>query len=140
MKPTSIDQLKTYAEGQVVQLPNFSEGQTFFARLRRPSMLALAKSGKIPNALLQTANKLFGGKGVDEKKNSAMSELFQILDIVCDACFVEPTYSQIKEAGIELTDEQYMFIFNYTQTGVKALEQFRQQSINVQPAVNGSQV
>ena len=40
--------------------------------------------------------------------------------------FVEPSWSELKNAGIELTDEQYMFIFNYTQEGVKALEPFRE--------------
>lgn len=125
---TPLESLQEYARGAVVQLPSFSEDQPFVARLRRPSMMALAKSGKIPNSLLNTANSLFMGKGVDSNNEGALKEVLSIVDILCDAAFVEPTYSQLKEAGVELTDEQYMAVFNYTQQGVKALEPFREKS------------
>lgn len=131
-KITSLDQLKQYAAGQVIELPAFSEDQPFVARLKRPSMLALAKANKIPNSLLLTANNLFAGSGVDKKKPEALKEVFQVLDVICEACFVEPTYQDLREAGVELTDEQYMFLFNYTQRGVRALESFRPQSQNSQ--------
>lgn len=125
---TPLESLQEYARGAVVQLPPFSEDQPFVARLRRPSMMALAKSGKIPNSLLNTANSLFMGKGLDSNNEGALKEVLSIVDILCDAAFVEPTYSQLKEAGVELTDEQYMAVFNYTQQGVKALEPFRGKS------------
>ena len=125
---TPLESLQEYARGAVVQLPPFSEDQPFVARLRRPSMMALAKSGKIPNSLLNTANSLFMGKGLDSNNEGALKEVLSIVDILCDAAFVEPTYSQLKEAGVELTDEQYMAVFNYTQQGVKALEHFRGES------------
>ena len=38
---------------------------------------------------------------------------------------MEPTLQQIKSAGLELSDDQIMAIFSYTQVGVKALESFR---------------
>lgn len=125
---TPLESLQEYARGAIVQLPPFSEDQPFVARLRRPSMMALAKSGKIPNSLLNTANSLFMGKGMDSNNEGALKEVLSIVDILCDAAFVEPTYSQLKEAGVELTDEQYMAVFNYTQQGVKALEPFREKS------------
>lgn len=125
---TPLESLQEYARGAVVQLPSFSEDQPFVARLRRPSMMTLAKSGKIPNSLLNTANSLFMGKGIDSNNEGALKEVLSIVDILCDAAFVEPTYSQLKEAGVELTDEQYMAVFNYTQQGVKALEPFRGES------------
>lgn len=125
---TPLESLQEYARGAVVQLPSFSEDQPFVARLRRPSMMALAKSGKIPNSLLNTANSLFMGKGMDSNNEGALKEVLSIVDILCDAAFVEPTYSQLREAGVELTDEQYMAVFNYTQQGVKALEPFREES------------
>ena len=122
MDITSLAQLTKYTEGQIVELPSFAEGQPFVARLRRPSMLALAKSGKIPNTLLNTANDLFmGNSGKNKLKEDYLKDVFEVLDVICNACFMEPTYAQLQEAGVELTDDQYMFIFNYTQTGVKAL-------------------
>lgn len=126
---TSIEQLLKYNEGQIVELPPFAEGQTFVARVKRPSMMALVKSGKIPNSLLKTANSLFIKGGVsDEFNEKVLDNLFDVLDIICDATFIEPSYSDIKKAGITLTDDQYMFIFNYTQAGVKSLENFRKKS------------
>lgn len=128
MKVTSIDQLKLMSGGEVVQLPPFVQGQDFYAKLRRPSMLKLVQSGQIPNSLLRTANMLFSG-GVDQeldRDDEFMKDMFDLIDVLAEAVFVEPSWSELKQAGIELTDEQYMFIFNYTQKGVKALEPFRE--------------
>lgn len=126
MKVTSIEQLVKYSDGQIVELPPFAEGQRFVAKIKRPSMMGLIKSGKIPNSLLKTANSLFLKGGVSsEGDDKVLDNLFDVLDVLCEATFVEPKYKDIKEAGINLTDEQYMFIFNYTQSGVKSLEKFR---------------
>lgn len=140
MNVTSINQLAKYARGQVVELPPFADDQPFVARIKRPSMLALVKAGRIPNSLLTTANSLFAGRGINTGNLEALPELFGVLDVLCDACFVEPTYSQLKEAGVELTDDQLMFIFTYTQQGVKALEPFRKQSKSNRAAGNVDKV
>lgn len=132
-KVTSIKTLKEYAKGQLVELPPFGENQPFVVRLRRPSMLVLAKQGKIPNALLNTANKLFLDKRkLDDEKQELMPEMFDVIDVIIEAALVEPTFAQIKEAGVEITDDQMLAIFNYTQMGVKALERFHTESaVNV---------
>lgn len=127
-KVTTIDQLKLMAGGEIVKLPPFIQGQDFYAKLRRPSMLKLVQSGQIPNSLLRTANMLFSG-GVNEeleRDDEFMKDIFELIDVLAEAVFVEPSWNSLKQAGIELTDEQYMFIFNYTQEGVKALEPFRE--------------
>lgn len=127
---TSIEELKNYSNGNIVELPSFGEGQPFVARLKRPSMLILVKSGKIPNTLLTHANKMFE-QGINGSFNAAddkaMEDMFGVLDAICEASFVQPTYQELREAGIELTDEQLMFVFGYAQNGVKQLESFRKQ-------------
>lgn len=122
---TSISQLSEYSKGQLVELPAFAKDQPFFARLRRPSMLALASSGKIPNTLLGAANKLFDNS-LDTNSTSMLKDFYDVIDTIMESAFVEPTYQQIKDAGVQLSDDQLIFVFNYTQQGVKALEQFRQ--------------
>ena len=70
---------------------------------------------------------LFSG-GVNEeldRDDEFMKDMFDLIDVLAEAVFVEPSWSELKQAGIDLTDEQYMFVFNYTQEGVKALEPFR---------------
>lgn len=123
---TSLEQLKQYANGNIVRLPDFAEGQPFVAKLKRPSILGMAKQGKIPNSLLIKTNELFVQSGsLDTEENSMMQEIYDVIDLIANETFVEPTYDEIKSTGIELTDEQMMFIFNYSQQGVKALESFR---------------
>lgn len=124
---TSIEDLKNYASGTVVEMPPFAEGQPLIARLKRPSILGMAKQGKIPNTLLVKANELFlqNGAGLDAEEEDTMKQLYDVLDLIAKETLVEPTYEEIKSVGLELTDEQMMFLFNYSQQGVKALESFR---------------
>jgi hypothetical protein len=123
---TSITQLSEYAKGQVVRLPGFAPDQPFVARLKRPSMLALVKSGKIPNALLETASSLFDGKSKSNEATNTMGDMYEVLEIIAEASLVSPTMAEIKSAGIELTDEQFIAIFNYSQQGVEGLKSFRE--------------
>lgn len=133
---TSIEELVKASQGTLVELPPFAEGTRFVARLKRPSMLAMIKGGKIPNSLLLAANELFSKSSWDVDDEEALSNLFQIMDILCGACFVEPKYEDIKAAGVELTDDQLMFVFNYTQQGVEALRPFRKEQENTESDLN----
>ena len=129
MKITSISDLQSFAAGTVVRLPDFGEGQPFVARIRRPSMLMLAKAGKIPNSLLSAAGELFtkGGSGMDTDNENMLGEMYDIMSVICEAALIQPSLAEIKSAGLELSDDQMMAIFNYTQAGVKALESFRKE-------------
>ena len=140
MTVTTLDQLKEYGKGQIVRLPDFAEDQPFVVRLKRPAMLALAKAGKIPDNLLTTANGLFAGNKDLYQSEEALKDIFTVIDVICEACFVEPTYVQLKGAGIELTDEQLLAVFNYTQRGLKALEPFRSKPEYNQPTNNDTEV
>lgn len=124
---TSLSQLKSYSTGAVIELPPFSEGQPLVARVKRPSLLSLAKSGEIPNSLLTTANELFasGGRGIDRNNGDMLKDMYGVMEAIAKASLIEPSFDDIKEAGLELTDEQMMAIFSYSQEGVKALESFR---------------
>lgn len=138
---TSIEKLKEYSRGDVVALPPFSKGKEFYARLKRPSILAMVKSGKIGNSLLSKTNELFMTSRIDDMEDEGLlSEMLDILESVAAESFVEPTYKQIKEAGIQLTDEQMMFVFNYSQEGVKALEPFRTEQTDRECSSNGETV
>lgn len=121
---TSIADLQKYSGGSIVQLPSFGVGQEFVAKLRRPSMLMLMKNGKIPNTLLAKATQLFESSEQLFANESSMQEVYDVMEIMCEATFVQPTYKELKDAGIELTDEQLMFVFNYSQQGVNAITPF----------------
>lgn len=128
----SIEELKKLAEGEIVELPSFKGDERIKVRLRRPSMLFMIKSGKIPNDLLVEANKLFtqgtGGLATNQKDLNDPTTLVkttELLECVCEEAFVEPTYKQICDAGIKLTDSQLLAVFEYTQNGVANLKSFR---------------
>ena len=125
---TSLEELKLYAMGEVVELPPFINDEPFVVRLKRPSFLNLAKTGMIPNTLLASANELFNKGTISTSKNGvdaeALKEMSEILDIIVEASLAEPTAKQLKEIGLELTDQQKMEIFNYSQVGIKALSSF----------------
>lgn len=132
LTPTSLEDLARYSKGSLIQLPSFGDGQPFVAYVRRPSLLILAANGSIPNSLLGMATKLFkqAGSVINEAKPEDFKEATKVFEILAEAALVEPTYQQIKEAGLNLTDEQLALIFNYTQQGVKALEPFRAKQKN----------
>lgn len=127
LKVTPISDLIEYNRGQIVRLPDFAENQPFYVRLRRPSMLMLAKSGKIPNKLLSTANDLFMGNTASEEgyDENFLNNMYEVIDTIVEASLVEPSYDDLKKNGIELTDQQLLAIFNYTQEGVNSLDSFR---------------
>lgn len=119
---TTMSELQNYAKGAVVKLPDFAEGQPFVARLRRPSMLVLSKKGKIPNQLMSQASELFaGGSQMNTNDPELLNNLSDLMRVICEASLIEPTLEEIDNSGVDLTDEQMMAIFNYSQTGNKAL-------------------
>lgn len=134
---TSIEELKKVAMGELVELPPFAEGSEFIARLRKPSMMALAKAGRIPNSLLDSANELFAGNKAKTAKELSkpdnLSKMYDLCKIMAEASLMEPTYKELQNAGIELTDTQLLAIFTYSQTGVKKLESFREGEGNSKP-------
>jgi hypothetical protein len=118
MKITTKDELAKIKDGEIVELPEFSEGQPFIARLRRPSLLYLCKSGVIPNELLGLAQKMYEGKAETVK----LGEYYDVVKVILETAMVEPKFEDVE--GI-LTDEQIICIYNYTQLGVRALKPFR---------------
>lgn len=128
MNVTSIEQLKIISKGQVVELLGWGE-ESFVCRLKRPSLLGLVASGKIPNPLLNSAHILFYGPQTS-KDVISMKDQRELLEIIAKAAMVEPTYEQLNEIGLELTDAQLNEIYNFTQAGVQALELFRKKQSN----------
>lgn len=142
LKPTTPQQLNLYSQGIVIELPSFSEGQPFIARMTRPSIMYLAKTGQIPNALLSKAGEMFaeGSKAFKDDNGGMLNEVYDIMYAIAGASLMKPTLAEIESAGVQLTDEQLMFIFNYSQNGIKALEQFRRQREVLEHHHNSEQV
>lgn len=123
MAATSIEKLKKLSQGQEVELQGWDE-EPFVCVLKRPSLLGLVENGDIPNPLLHAAYILFNGSN-NPKDQVNLKEMNDLYRIIAKAAMVNPTYDQVVEAGLELTDMQLLEIYRFTQLGVKSLISFR---------------
>ena len=123
MAVTSIEKLKKIAQGQEVELQGWDE-EPFVCVLKRPSLLGLVENGDIPNPLLHAAYILFNGSN-NPKDQVNLKEMNDLYRIIAKAAMVSPTYEQLEEIGLELTDMQLLEIYRFTQLGVKSLISFR---------------
>lgn len=126
LKVTSLEDLKKMAECDVIELPKFKQEMPFIAKVKRVSLLNLVRRGVIPNQLLSAAEELFYGK-TSNKGNVDIKALTDVMFIMAENTLVEPSIKDIQDTGLELTDEQLVALFNYSQKGVEELESFRKE-------------
>ncbi|WP_315114552.1 esterase [uncultured Clostridium sp.] len=124
MEVISLEQLKQMAEYDVIELPRFKPEIPFNVKVKRVSLLNLVRKGIIPNKLLSAAEELFYGKQAS-KGNVDLAQLTNVMFIMAENALVEPSIKELESVGLELTDEQIVALFNYTQQGVQELESFR---------------
>lgn len=130
----SADSIQT---SRVVRLPGWC-GEDWECELRRPSLLTLAAKGAIANPLLKTARKLFySGVSPD---GGDLAEEGRVLLEIARAALVKPSFAELEAAGIDLTDEQLVAIFQFTQLGAAALDRFRQLPADTQRDRHGAAV
>lgn len=111
-----------YECNKKVLLPGWHGDEPFEAVLKRPSLLAMAATGIIPNELMGAAQKLFN-EGCDSSLE--FDKLGALLLAVAKEALVEPTFAELEAANCPLTDMQLAAIYSFTQAGVRALEPFR---------------
>ena len=109
---------------QTITLPGWGGDDAFICKAKRPSLFNMAATGLIPNPLLNTVQQLFTA---DAKKVNAIELDKQAKALIAMARYalVAPTYDEIIEAGLVLTDEQLLAIYSFALGGVAALEPFR---------------
>lgn len=120
---TPIAELSQMSGPRVVELPGFEPGTTVRFCLRRANLRELARGGRIPNPLLPAAQRLY--EGAQSAARAGFDEVARVMDEVVCSAMVEPTMRQLREAGVELTEEQFGLIWAYSQKGVEALRPFR---------------
>lgn len=123
MAVTSLEKLKELSKGIEVELQGW-DNEPFICILKRPSLLGLVESGDIPNPLLNAAYILFNGAKTP-KDVVSLKEQKELFTIIARASMVDPTYQDLEDIGLELTDLQLMEIYKFTQLGLKSLISFR---------------
>lgn len=133
MQVTSLEQLKNIRMNDIEELPPFADGTPFIAELRKPNMIMLMSSGNVPNSLMKIAMEVFQKNNTSKVINKSLEdpkelqELVKLLLFLAEQCLVKPSFKQLQELEIELNENQLSAILTYSQGGVKALENFREQ-------------
>ena len=135
MQITSLEQLQAIKQTEIIELPSFEDGTPLNVEVKKPNMMQLIAAGKIPNTLLSSAMELFNGRAGEKMQKAAdnagdLKDLVGLMNVIAEASLIKPTYKEIKKIGIELTDNQLMGLLMYSQGGIKALENFRNQQAN----------
>lgn len=136
LQTTTLEQLKAIKKTEVVSLGAFDDGTELIAEVQRPYLLDLITSGKIPNSLLTAAMTMFkDGAGTVVKQSvdsvEALQQMVGLMKALAESCLVNPSYANISDCGLRLSQDQLMNILAYVQGGASHLENFRnQQSSN----------
>ena len=124
-EPVTIESLRKYADySQVVEIPNFEGDGLMPVRLRRTSLRGMLTAGKIPNTLMAAAQRLYEGTA-NSKASATFADVMRVMDCVVADAMVAPSHKDLRDADIELTEQQVTAIYAYAQQGAKALEPFR---------------
>ncbi len=114
---------------------------TFKVKLKRINLMSLMATGKVPNPLIGTVVSLFkGDKEFKADSNESIKELNQLANFFAEQALAEPTYKDLKENGIELTDTQLMAIYNYALQGPIALIPYLTKLEDIEHSDDGSDV
>ena len=105
-----------------IELPGWDDDVPFKARLKRPSLLSMAANGTIPNELLGAAQRLFN-EGFSE--HLSIADLGKLFISIAKEALVSPTFFELDQMGITLTDAQLSAIYSFAHSGVRALLPFR---------------
>ena len=137
MQITSLEQLQSIKQTEIIELPPFEDGTPLNVEVKKPNMMQLMTSGKIPNTLLSSAMDMFNGKVGQKMEKAAnnisdLKDLVGMMNVIAEASLVRPSYKEIKKLGIDLTDNQLMGLLMYSQGGIKALENFRNQQADIE--------
>ena len=109
---------------QSIEIHDWDGSGMIEVRARRPGLYNMASMGFIPNPLLGAMQAMFSGNtaqinAVDAKKQG------ECLTAIARYALVEPTMAQITEAGLELTDQQLLELYQFALAGPVRYAAFR---------------
>lgn len=137
-KVTNFAELAKTKGVQTIVLPGWEDGKDFVCLAKRPSVFNMASTGHIPNPLMGSVHKLFSGSVKDITSVSYKDQADVFLTLAKYA-LVEPTFDEITDAGMELTDDQLTALYAFAVGGVARLDSFRA-SIRPRTGTDGAAV
>lgn len=131
MAVTSLEAILAQApiQPEELTLPGWKPDAEITVRVRRPSLYAMLAANAALNPLIPELNKLFVGHNYASSQNPT-NAYAKALVAIARECLVDPTYAQLEEAGVQLTDEQLLQLSLYATEGMDWLCSFRTQLRN----------
>ena len=128
MAVTSFDAILGMAPTQPEELTlsGWSPDTEITVLVKKPNFYNLLAKNAIPNPLLPEMQKLFVRRQVAEEHSKASADFAKALIHIARECLVEPAYTQLEEAGVELTDDQLLELCMYATLGPEVLRSFRE--------------
>lgn len=123
----NIQELKA-KQYTTVDIPGWGIDDTITVKLKTFNLLDVVSKGKIPNPLMGAVIGLFKGQGINISEAEGIKNLNEVTEFFCDVCLVEPTFKELKENEIDLTDEQKSIIYDFATQGPRALIPFLEKS------------
>ena len=120
-----ITELKDAVSTVTTEISGWTEEQTLEVTLKRPQLYAMLVSGNIPNPLIDVVEKLFVAAYRPQDDNQRVLEAQGLMEIAKEA-LVKPSFAEVEEAGLQLTDSQLLEIYAFALSGVNGLKTFRQ--------------
>lgn len=110
-------------------LSGWQHGTEITVRVQKPSFYAMIANNAALNPLIPELDKLFVRH--DRSGHSKPSNDFaKALICIARECLVEPSYAQLEEVGIHLTDDQLVELSLYATEGAEILRSFRRRTRN----------
>lgn len=121
---TPLEAMQAAIQPEEIALSGWRRGQEITVRVRKPNFYALLAKGSIPNPLIPEMDKLFVRR--DRKGYAEPDAKFaETLVAIAELTLVEPSYQELTDAGVELTDDQLTELSIYATSGAEALATFR---------------
>lgn len=107
-----------------IQISGWKPGEEITVLVKKPNFYALLAKNAIPNPLIPAADRLFKGNKKDYTEPTP--EFARALEFIAKECLAEPSYEQLTEAGVVLTDDQLAELCMYATDGAERLRSFRE--------------
>lgn len=121
---TPLETMQAMTQPEEIALSGWKRGQEITVMVQKPNFYALLAKGSIPNPLIPEMDKLFVRR--DRKGYAEPDAKFaETLETIAELTLVEPSYQQLIDAGVELTDDQLTELSIYATSGAEALATFR---------------
>lgn len=125
MQITGIDELRAMGGREIVELSGWKKDAPFVCELKQVGMYELMAANYVPNPLVPVVRELFMGMKRAVENGFTDPEDAKGFVAIARAAMLNPTYDQVREAGLDLTDRQVLEIFFFATRGASALAAFR---------------